>query len=77
MFIDSKNQEIIDLFIEMLSGIEFLHIKNVIHKDIKPDNILICDNGHLKIADFGVSKITNMYSNIHHEWKLFLKMFKL
>lgn len=49
------------MLIEMVSGIEFLHMKNVIHKDIKPDNILITDTGHLKIADFGVSKITNMY----------------
>lgn len=45
----------------MVSGMEFLHMKNVVHKDIKSDNILICDDGHLKIADFGVSKITNMY----------------
>lgn len=41
-------------------GIEFLHMKNVVHKDIKPDNILIGENGRLKIADFGVSHITNM-----------------
>lgn len=58
------NQEIKNLFIEIVSGMEFLHMKNVVHKDIKSDNILICDNGHLKIADFGVSKITNMYVSI-------------
>lgn len=57
-------QEIKNLFIEIVSGMEFLHMKNVVHKDIKSDNILICDNGHLKIADFGVSKITNMYVSI-------------
>lgn len=45
----------------MMLGIEYLHMKNVVHKDIKPANILICHNERLKIADFGVSKITNMY----------------
>lgn len=44
----------------MVLGIEYLHMKNVVHKDLKPCNILICDNERLKIADFGVSKITDM-----------------
>jgi [calcium/calmodulin-dependent protein kinase] kinase len=30
---------------------------NVIHRDIKPDNLLIDEKNHLKIADFGVSHI--------------------
>lgn len=46
--------------IDMVLGIEYLHMKNVIHKDLKPCNILICQNERLKIADFGVSKITAM-----------------
>lgn len=48
------------MLIDMVLGIEYLHMKNVVHKDIKPCNILVCDNGRLKIADFGVSKITEM-----------------
>lgn len=46
----------------MVQGIEYLHMKNVVHKDLKPCNILICNNERLKIADFGVSKITNMWA---------------
>lgn len=42
-------------------GLEFLHMKNVIHMDLKPANILICKNGRIKIGDFGVSKIANGY----------------
>lgn len=43
----------------MLLGLEFLHIKNVVHKDLKPDNVLICIDDRIKIADFGISKIAD------------------
>ena len=39
--------------VQVLNGIICLHENNILHRDIKPDNILICDNGKLKIADFG------------------------
>lgn len=35
-------------------------MKNVVHKDIKSDNILIAADGRLKLADFGVSKVMNV-----------------
>lgn len=53
-------QEVIRLFIDVLQGLEFLHMKTVVHKDIKSDNILIAGDGRLKLADFGVSKIMNV-----------------
>lgn len=53
-------QDVIRLFIDILQGVEFLHMKNVVHKDIKSDNILIAADGRLKLADFGVSKIMNV-----------------
>lgn len=60
VFLHYYSQKIKQFFIDMVMGVEYLHMKNVIHKDLKPCNILICDNERLKIADFGVSKITNM-----------------
>lgn len=36
-------------------------MKNVVHKDIKSDNILISGDGRLKLADFGISKIMNVW----------------
>lgn len=41
---------------EMILAIESLHKMNYIHRDLKPDNILIDDNGHLKLSDFGLCK---------------------
>ena len=43
--------------IELVLGIEFLHKNNMIYRDLKPENILMDSNGHLKISDFGLSKI--------------------
>jgi serine/threonine protein kinase len=42
---------------EMLAGIEYLHQNNIIYRDLKPENILLDSIGHIKIADFGLSKM--------------------
>ena len=43
--------------IELLLAIEVLHKNNMVYRDLKPENILMDKDGHLKISDFGLSKI--------------------
>lgn len=40
----------------MLKGIAFCHAHRVLHRDMKPQNLLVNKNGLLKIADFGLAR---------------------
>lgn len=44
-------------FRDLILGIEYLHAQGVVHRDIKPDNLLLTDDDVLKIVDFGVSEM--------------------
>jgi serine/threonine protein kinase len=42
---------------EIVLALEYLHSIGIVHRDLKPDNILINDDGHLKLTDFGLSRL--------------------
>ncbi|KAJ5183893.1 hypothetical protein N7492_001509 [Penicillium capsulatum] len=42
---------------EVVLGVEHLHNRGIVHRDLKPDNLLIDQTGHLKLTDFGLSRM--------------------
>ncbi|ORX46441.1 kinase-like protein [Piromyces finnis] len=46
-------------FRDVVLGLEYCHFKKIIHRDIKPDNILVTADDNIKISDFGISYIFN------------------
>jgi|GEM_PF-366247 len=49
--------EVVESCLQIAEGLAHAHRKNVIHRDIKSDNILVAEDGSLKVADFGVAKL--------------------
>ncbi|XP_028832485.1 microtubule-associated serine/threonine-protein kinase 3 isoform X2 [Denticeps clupeoides] len=54
-------------FAETMLALEYLHNYGIVHRDLKPDNLLITSMGHIKLTDFGLSKIglMNMTTNLY------------
>ena len=50
--------EILDIAIQVAEALEEAHAAGIIHRDIKPENIMIRRNGHVKVLDFGLAKLT-------------------
>ena len=66
-------QEAISIGIQVCAGIESAHEKQIIHRDIKPQNVIISREGKVKVTDFGIAKpvtsttvTTNVLGSVHY-----------
>ena len=51
--------EVINITEQILMALEHAHSKGIVHRDIKPQNIMMLKNGVIKVADFGIAKLPN------------------
>jgi len=54
--IDFTEHHLLKIFYNSLCAMAFLHLSNVIHRDVKPANILISSDCNVKLCDFGLSR---------------------
>ncbi len=53
-----ETPEILDVAVQVASALEEAHSAGIVHRDIKPDNIMVRRNGYVKVLDFGLAKLT-------------------
>ena len=58
----SDENQLVDLFKNILNAVKQLHSYGIIHRDLKPDNILITEDGEIKVIDYGLVKLIDFSS---------------
>ena len=55
-------EQVVDYGLQMCSALSYAHQRGIVHRDIKPGNFLLANNGSLKLSDFGLVSIANASS---------------
>jgi serine/threonine protein kinase len=53
-----------DIVAQVAEGLDFAHAKGIVHRDVKPANIILLEGNRAKITDFGIAKITSGVANL-------------
>lgn len=56
--------ELAELLAQVADALDFAHLKGIVHRDVKPANIIICAGIRAKITDFGIAKIASSSANL-------------
>lgn len=59
-------------FLQLMSGVDYLHTRGVAHRDLKPENLLLDENDNLKISDFGMA---TMFRYLLGTFSVFFRQF--
>lgn len=60
----------IDLAIQILKALQYAHKRDVVHRDLKPGNVIIADDGTLKVMDFGLARRLSDVTNLEQSGEI-------
>ena len=73
-YIDMKGKldirEALNISVQIASGLSAAHENRIIHRDIKPQNIIMSRDGKVKVTDFGIAKVAAIYEGVQYNDKL-------
>ena len=50
----------LNIIAQLCDGLSYAHEQGVVHRDVKPDNVFILEDGSVKLLDFGIAKLTDV-----------------
>jgi serine/threonine-protein kinase len=52
-------EQVIDIVAQVAEGLAYAHERGIVHRDVKPSNIMVAHDGHVKITDFGIARMAS------------------